>query len=369
MITDDGSGFYSWDGSLYKSDLIRAAIRPKTQAIGKLVGKHILSYGETFKINPKPSIRFILEEPNPFMTGQMLQEKLTTQLMLNNNAFAYINRDVLGNPIEIYPLIAHLIEEIEGKNGDLYLRFTFKNGKRTTIPYVDIIHLRRDFYESDLFGDSPYDALKGLMEIVNTTDQGIVKAIKNSTIIKWLMKFKTVIRPEDRDVAVDDFIKSFLSIDKGKGVAATDPKYDLEQIKQESYVPNAAQMKESTLRLYSFFNTNSKIIQSDFTEDGWNSYFESEIEPLAKQLSNEYTRRLFTKTERGFGNKIIFEASSLQYATMSTKLALVNMVDRGSLTPNEWREVMNLAPIEGGDEPIRRLDTALANAPKNNKDE
>ena len=44
---------------------------------------------------------------------------------------------------------------------------------------------------------------------------------------------------------------------------------------------------------------------------------------------------------------------------MNTKLQLVQMVDRGALTPNEWREVFNLAPIKGGDEPIRRLDTAV----------
>ena len=61
----------------------------------------------------------------------------------------------------------------------------------------------------------------------------------------------------------------------------------------------------------------------------------------------------------GFGNKIIFEAENLQYASMNTKLQLVQMVDRGALTPNEWREVFNLAPIKGGDEAIRRLDTAV----------
>ena len=35
------------------------------------------------------------------------------------------------------------------------------------------------------------------------------------------------------------------------------------------------------------------------------------------------------------------------------------MVDRGAMTPNEWRKVLNLSPIEGGNKPIRRLDTAL----------
>ncbi|SHF16522.1 phage portal protein [Caloramator proteoclasticus] len=359
LITDYGNGFYAWDGNLYKSDLVRAAIRPKAQAIGKLNAKHIRDYNGEFKVNPEPYLRLLLEEPNPFMTMQMLLEKLTIQLALNHNAFAYIKRDALGYAQEIYPLPATSVEAIEGKEGDLYLRFTFANGKRTTIPYIDIIHLRRDFNESDLFGDPPQATLKNLMEVVNTTDQGIVKAIKNSMIIKWLLKFKNVLRPEDRDMEVERFVESFLSIDKGKGVAASDPRYDVEQIKYESYVPNAAQMKETTQRIYSFFNTNENIIQSKFTEDEWNAYYEAEIEPLSKQLSGEFTRKIFSKKERGFGNKIIFEANSLQYASTSTKLNLVQMVDRGALTPNEWREVMNLGPIEGGDKPIRRLDTGV----------
>ena len=35
------------------------------------------------------------------------------------------------------------------------------------------------------------------------------------------------------------------------------------------------------------------------------------------------------------------------------------MVDRGAMVPNEWRDLFNYAPIENGDKPIRRLDTAL----------
>ena len=53
------------------------------------------------------------------------------------------------------------------------------------------------------------------------------------------------------------------------------------------------------------------------------------------------------------------DSTSLQYASMASKLNLVQMVDRGALTPNEWRQILNLSPIEGGDKPIRRLDTQV----------
>ena len=100
MITDEGSGFYAFDGKLYKSDIIRAAIRPKARAIGKAVGKHIR---ETVKqdntrdiaVNPDVYLRFLLEEPNEWMTGQMLREKMANQLALNNNAFALL-QNIIG---------------------------------------------------------------------------------------------------------------------------------------------------------------------------------------------------------------------------------------------------------------------------------
>lgn len=35
------------------------------------------------------------------------------------------------------------------------------------------------------------------------------------------------------------------------------------------------------------------------------------------------------------------------------------------MTPNEWRAILNLAPIEGGDKPIRRLDTQVVDMLEN----
>jgi HK97 family phage portal protein len=287
---------------------------------------------------------------------------MATQLDLNNNAFAYIKRDELGYATEIYPVPCTWVEVKEGQLGDIYLKFHFRNGKQMTVPYVDIIHLRQDYNMSDFFGDSPAPVLTPLMDIVYTTDQGIVKAIKNGAVIKWLLKFKSVLKQEDIDKQVANFVNNYMNIENSNsGAAYSDPRYDAEQVEPKDYVPSDKQMQETVSRLYSFFNTNENIVKSNYDEDQWNAYYESVIEPVAMQLSGEYTRKLFSRTERGYGNKIIFEASNLQYASMATKLNLVQMVDRGALTPNEWREVMNLPPIEGGDEPIRRLDTAVIN--------
>jgi len=48
----------------------------------------------------------------------------------------------------------------------------------------------------------------------------------------------------------------------------------------------------------------------------------------------------------------VFESSRMQYMSMDNKLKLVQMVDRMALTPNEWRQVMNLPAVPWGDEPL-----------------
>lgn len=356
MISEKGEGFFQYNGKLYESDIVRSAIRPKAQAVGKSIGKHIRETGNKTSVNPEVYMRFLLEEPNEYMTGQMLQEKLTNQLALNNNAFALIQRDDNGLPNAIYPLNSNSVEALQNRSG-LFLRFHI-DGKYHIFSYKDIIHLRRDFNGNQLFGESPSRVLAGLMEVITTTDQGIVKAIRNSNIVKWILKFNQTLRPEDLKKHTETFIDTYLSSESDvTGAAATDSKFDAVQVDPKNYVPDAKQTGGAVGRVYSFFNTNDKIVQSSYSEDEWISYYEAEIEPLLIQMSNEFTRKLFTRRERGIGNRIIFEGSNLSFASMQTKLGLVQFVDRGILNPNEVRKLLNLAPINGGEDYLRRLDT------------
>ena len=233
-----------------------------------------------------------------------------------------------------------------------------KNGKVYPFYYSDIIHLRRDFGDNDLFGTSPVEVLQPLLTVIGTVDKSIVTAVNNSSAVRWLLKYNTTVRDEDLRKKAQEFAENYLSTLASSGVAAVDSKADATQIKTDDYVPNAQLIDRTTQRFYNHFGTNAKIIQSAYNEDEWNAFYESTVEPILIDLGSEMTRKLFTRRERGCGNKIIFEASNLQYASMSTKLNLSAMVDRGAMTPNEWRAAMNKAPLPGGDTPLLRKDTA-----------
>lgn len=365
MVNTYGEHFIAYDGKLYNSDVVRACIRPKVQAIGKLTAKHIRGTGTDMKINPEPYIRFLLENPNPFMTGQTLQERVETQLCLNNNAFILKVRDDNGKIYQLYP-IPCIMAETKYHNDVLWIKFTFRNGKTNEFPYSEIIHFGRDFNSHDIFGESPAQALTQMMEVITTIDQGIVKAIKNSGIIRWLLKYTTSMRDEDLKKNVKNFVDNFLAVDSETfGAAGVDSKADAIRIEPKDYVPNALQTKETINRIYAFFNTNEKIVHSNFTENEWTAYYEAEIEPDVIRFCNGYTHGLFSRKERQQDERIVFEASNLAYASLTTKLNFVQMVDRGAMLPNEWRATMNMVPVEGGDKPIRRLDTQVVDLAEN----
>jgi len=351
LITEEGGWYRAWDGSLYQSDIVRSAIRPKSKAIGKLTAMHIRETAGELKVNPEPYMRMLLEEPNPYSGGQMFRERLATLVQLNNNAFAQIIRDQDGLPAQMYIIPAVTAEATVTDDGQLWMRFRLSNGKALELPYSDVIHIRDDYADHDVFGMPKAEALRALLEVINATDQSIVQAVKRSAFIRWLLKFRQQLRADDIKKFVEDFSRDYLSLENETGILPQDGRFEVEPLRDggQQFVPPSPLQQRAVERIYSFFRVNEAIVQAKYDENQWLAYYEAEIAPLAQQMSEEFTRKLFSRRERGFGNRIVLDATALTFASMQTKLGLVQMVDRGALTPNEWRRILNLPPIEGGD--------------------
>lgn len=377
LMKEQGNGIWQWNGQLYNCELLRSIVRPLVVAAGKFdpvqVRKSTDPDGKiTTKINPDVYIRMLLNEPNPFMTGQKFREKLAWHYCFNGNAFAYLVRDANGFAVAAYPLNAASVRSrYNHETGQLFLQFSLTNGRTVEFPYDDIIHLPRDVGENDIFGTDPAPILAPLMKVVTATDGSILSAIKNGGIIKWILAYARGMRPEDLKARSVEFAKQFLTTNTNDGVgesdsvgvAAVGADATLTQVHNTDYVPNALIMDKNTKRVLEFFNTNEKIVMNTYNEDEWNAFYEGVVEPFSRALSEEFTRKVFSRRERGFGNSIIFDSTSLQYASMSTKLGLQAMVDRGAMTPNQWRQIMNMGPTgtPEGDQYLRRLDTGVAN--------
>jgi HK97 family phage portal protein len=348
----------------YDSDVVRAAVDAIARNAAKLKPKHIRRMNGT--VTPTNSnIEYLLSvRPNPYMDAYSFFYKVVTQLYLQNNSYIFIDWGETGQVKAFYPVNASQVEFVEAQ-GDVFVKFAFLGGQQVTLPYREIIHLRRFFYKNDLYGESSARAIMPTLELINTTNQGLVNAVKSSASLRGLLKFSAMLRPEDMKAQRDAFITDYLDITNNGGIAATDAKAEYVPLSSDPKMVDAKQMELIEDKIYKYFNVNAAIVKSDYTEQQWNAFYESVIEPIAVQLSLEFTSKVFTDREQGWGNEIMFESNRLQYASNQTKVLLVQtLMDRGLMSMNEAREIFNLAPIEDGDKRIISLnfvDASIAN--------
>ena len=340
--------FYSFGRDLYNSDIVRACIRP--------IAEH------TSKANARSSNRHLERllntAPNMYMNGKDFLAKVRTRLELTNTVFIYISRDDTGAPEGFYPIPYRSYEGIE-YNGRLYVRFTFGGDaeREMVVPWADLAVLRKDYNKYDIGGDEN-DALLGMLDIISTTNQGIANAVKATANLRGILKStKGMLSPEDRKKQKEEFIRDYLNLENEGGIASLDSTQEFTPITMNPTVISWEQQKEFRENVYRYFGISDAIVMSDYTEAQMEAFYDSRIEPFLVALSIELTRKCFSPRERAFGSGITYESNRINFASTATKLSMVALVDRGALTPNEWRAMFNLAPVEGGDLPLRRLDT------------
>lgn len=348
--------FSSFGKDPYASDVVRSAIHAIASNAAKLKPKHIRRVnGDITHVNGKIE-RLLTIKPNQFMSAFDMIYKAITQLYLQNNSFIFVNTDDFGDVEGFYPVDFTSIEMLEA-NGELYVRFQFPNGKKLTAHYNQFIHLRRFFSKSDMFGESNNEALLPTLELIHTTDEGIANAVKSSAFLRGLIKYTAMLKDEDLKKNRDKFVADYMDVTNNGGIAALDSKAEYQELKNDPKMVDSKQMELIKQKVYEYFNINKSIITSDYTEDQWNAFYESVLEPLAIQFSQEFTAKLFTDREQGHGNEIIFEANRLQYASNTTKISMVrDLMPLGILSKNEAREIFNLSAIDDGEGFVQTLN-------------
>lgn len=340
--------FSPFGSNMWNSDLVRSCIRPIAEHTSKANA-----------VSSRPEIAKILNSsPNMYMNGKDFLAKIRLWLEIKNTAFIYIARDNTGKIKSFYPVPYASFEALDYL-GELYIKFTFNNATASAyvFPWDDLAVLRKDYYTSDIWGDDN-SAILAKLELINTADQGVANAIRATANLRGILKStKAMLSRDDIQKQKEEFVKDYLNLENSGGIASLDATQDFTPITMNPIVTDAQTMKELREDTYRYWGVNDKIMTSDFNEDTLNAFYESRIEPFLIALSEELTRKVFTERERQLGAFIIYESNRIQYASNKTKLNMVQLVDRALMTPNEYRQLFNMAPYEGGDQFVMRLDT------------
>lgn len=334
--------FTTFEGGIYEMELTRAAVHSFATHVSKLHPE--------IKGNGNEAIERVLQyRPNALMDSKKYLYRLATVLMVDNTAFIVPLYDKNMNVIGFYPLDTSKVNITQGE-GQKYVVYDFGNGSRGAVELEKAGIMTQFQYHDELFGESNR-VLKPTMDLIHANNQGIVEGVKNSASIRFLGKLAQVLKPSDIELERQRFTEANLSTANNGGVLLYDQKYEeVKQINSEPFVVDDKQMQQIKENVFDYFGTNEKILRNQFTSDEWNAYYEGKIEPFAIEASLVHSNMLFDDLQIASGNEVIFSANRLQYMSNKEQLEMITaLFDRGFLSQNEGREILNMTTVENGD--------------------
>jgi len=366
QIINNTNTFYTPFGShISKSDVVKICIDRVASQCAKLKPRYIKTENDKTVSEKSGKLSFLLKhKPNEIMTVYDFIYKVVTNLLLNDNAFIYPRFDkYTGHLISLYPLKPITVEMVIDQQDHYYIKFLFENGDFYTLPYENIIHLRKHYGQNDIFGGNgssgDHEAILKTISINDSLLQGIDNAIKSSMQIKGIVKMNGMLSEGDKkkqrelfDSALSDSVNN-----KGSSIIPIDLKSEYIPLDVDPKLIDKDTLEFLQSKILDYFGVSVPIFTNKYTEDEYNSFYESTIEPLAIQLSEAFSIGLLTNNQLERGEDIVFFSERLQYASWNTKVtAIEKLMSLGIMSLNESRALLGLEPIEGGHKRLQSLN-------------
>jgi len=334
--------FTSWQGSIYESMLVRAAIDARARHISKL---KVELHGEA---QPQLQAQMSLG-PNPWHTWSQFLYRTSTILDVHNTAFIVPVLDEKLRTVGVYPVLPSRCDILLYK-GEPWLRYTFSHGEKAAVELRRCGVLTKFQYLDDFFGENN-SAMSETMQLIHVQNKGIEAAAKNSATYRFMARVNNFAKAEDLANERKRFSQQNLAADAEDGGVLLFPNTysDIVQLKDSPYSPPEGQMKIIRENVYDYFGVNEKVLRNEASGDDLDAFFNGSIEPFAIQFSEVMTAALYTAAERLAGNFVIANANRLQYMSTTAKVSMAQELgDRGALLIDEIRELFNYGPLPDG---------------------
>lgn len=349
--------FSQFGQDIYASDVVQQAISCIVFELKKLTPQHIRMESADPTPVQNSNLQKLLNQPNERMTTSEFIERIFWQLFLNYNSFIIptytISTDSNGKKVKkytgLYPIQPTNVCFLQDNSGELFIKFTFLNGYETTLRYSDVIHIKykysiNEFMGGDEKGQPDNKALLKTLELNNTLLEGVSKALKSSFSINGVIKYNTLIDDGKMEEAIKKLEQQIKNNESG--FLGLDLKGEFIPLQNKIQITDDKTLKFIDEKILRNFGVPLPILSGDYNKQQYEAFYQKTLEPLIINISQAFTKTLFTDKERGFGNQIKFYPHELIFMEVGQKIELFNMlVDSASCYKNEMRVAFGMQPL------------------------
>lgn len=343
--------------NIYASDVVQQALKCIVDEMKKLNPTHVRYKGND-PVPVKSTVQDVLDSPNQIMTTSEFIEKTIWLLLMNYNAFiiptyyTWID-DKTGQERRyydsLYPINPTQVDFIEDAGGRLFVKFWFLNGYTTTIAYDDVIHIRYNFSVNQYMGGNEmgqpdHQALLGTLQLNDSLLKGVAKAMNASYAVNGIVKYNTLMDDGKTEAALKELERKLQNSESG--FLPLDLKAEFTPLEHKSELVDKDTLEFIDSKILRNWGVPLAILTGDYTKEQYEAFYQKVLEPLALALSQAFTKKLFTRRERAFGNKIELYPKELIFMTVSQTLDMINILSpTGGLFENEKRVALGLRPL------------------------
>lgn len=284
------------------------------------------------KINEKKrDLNYILTiRPNPFQSATQMWEEIAFKYFYNEIAIAFLDFDYsnIYTPLKaIYPLDQkrNNLEIITDKNKNIYFRFNIQGVERYS-DGADLLILVKE-PNGDVILGKENKAIKDILEILQINYKTIHDGIKNSSNLNYILKPPTILSPEKEKELKENFEANYLTNNKS-GLLILNNNFQLEQIIRNYKWVNAEDMKHFTNQIFLYLGGSEKILKGEYTDEEFQAYYETIIEPYFNKIGEELTNKLLTKNEIIRGERVRVVQDLTQTASINARIKVADILLR-----------------------------------------
>lgn len=349
--------FSQFGDNIYASDVVQQALKCIVDEIKKLNPTHIRTKGQ----DPVPindNIQKVLNNPNPLMTTSEFLEKTMWLLIMNYNVFImptyYIWEDkATGKKYKqydaLYPLKPTQVEFLEDGSGRLYVKMRFENNFETTLPYDELIHVRlnysvNEYMGGNAFGQPDHEGLLKTLDLNHKLLEGISHAMNASYAVNGVVKFNTMLDDGKTEEALKEMEQKLRNNESG--FLPLDLKAEYKPMNRNIKLVDNDTLKFIDEKILRNFGVPIPILTGDYTKQQYEAFYQKTLEPIIIQMSQAFTKKLFTDREKAFGNEIKLYPKDLIFLTAEQTIEVVTLLSyTGALYENEKRTAFGYAPL------------------------
>ena len=336
--------------------------------------------GYKVKFTNHSSYHILNCEPNSNMTKYTFMKVMVRSMLLQGNAYAYIERDERGNAKALYYLDPSMvtIKKPTRLTDDIKYSITCLGGDVEACNMIHILNYTIDGYE----GISTLTNARNTLMLASDAEANAEGFFKGGANVGGILKVNSPMTDDEKISMKQSWNSSFNGVNGNpNGVAVLDADVTYQPV---TVNPTDSQLLETrqfnVVDICRFFGV-SPVKAFDLTKSSYNTIEQMQIafltdtlQPLLKKFEEEFNRKIFKPSER-CKTEIRFSTAPLLRADKQSLANYYNTLFQiGVITPNEIRKELDMQSLDDGDNSfvqvnVQTLKKATSNYPDNTNKE